>query len=110
MVKNIQVILESFVSLIDYSGFLIVGGSDGGVAKRVDVYNPHSKKSCRLADLPNYSRFYHQMCGNLLCGGKEGGYNCMLWNEVDKTFSKVSVSAPGVFLLLQITFLRLLSL
>ena len=36
MVKNIQVILESFVSLIDFSGFLIVGGSDGGVSYKLE--------------------------------------------------------------------------
>ena len=39
MVKNIQVILESFVSLIDYSGFLIVGGSDGGVSYKKKKFN-----------------------------------------------------------------------
>ena len=56
-------------------GMLITGGwSD----KSVEAFNPHTKKICKLPDLPD-TRSGHTLCGGLLCGGarREEGKSCL---------------------------------
>ena len=48
-------------------GMLITGGRS--TSGSVEAYNPHTKKICKLPDLPD-GRFGHTVCGGLLCGGK----------------------------------------
>ena len=48
-------------------GMLITGGRSNSGS--VEAYNPHTKKICKLPDLPD-GRFGHTVCGGLLCGGK----------------------------------------
>ena len=49
-------------------GMLITGGwSSSG--KLVEAYNPHTKKICKLSNLP-YAVDRHTVCGGLLCSGK----------------------------------------
>ena len=52
------------------AGHLVVAGS--GPLKSVEAYNPHTKKICKLPDLP-YAVYGHTLCGGLLCGGHGGG-------------------------------------
>ena len=46
------------------------------VPKTVEVYNPHTKKICKLSDLP-YGVYGHTLCGGLLCGGYATGKSCL---------------------------------
>ena len=47
-----------------------------GPLKSVEAYNPHTKKICKLPDLP-YNVFSHTLCGGLLCGGTDGEKSCL---------------------------------
>merc|ERR1711988_941271 len=46
-------------------GFIITGGS-GRVSSKVEIFNPVSRRSCPLTDLPE-GMYHHSQCGNLLC-------------------------------------------
>ena len=49
---------------------LITGGEPrSSVGNSVEVFNPHTKHSCNLTDLPGERRYQHSLCGDLLCGG-----------------------------------------
>ena len=49
---------------------LITGGSpSSSVGNSVEVFNPHTNRSCNLTDLPGEVRYGHSLCGDLLCGG-----------------------------------------
>ena len=81
-------------------GVLITGGPNWpvGVGDNVEVFNLHTKKSCRLADLPDGKRHGHSFCGRLLCGGdSEGLYSstqrsCLMLNPLSGDFTSASVS------------------
>ena len=47
-----------------------------GSLKSVEAYNPHTKKICKLPDLP-YAVYGHTLCGGLLCGGYGGLKSCL---------------------------------
>ena len=62
----------------------------GGVyTKTAEIFDPASKKSCALPDLPDY-RHDHSQNGNLACGG--GGYSsnsgltCIKWSKASGTW------------------------
>ena len=59
--------------------FSPVGGpltTTGGISNSVEAYNPHTKKICKLSDLP-YGVYGHTVCGGLLCGGYRTGKSCL---------------------------------
>ena len=63
------------------SGILVTGGG----TNEAELYNPISKISCSLPQLPEI-RSLHSQNGPLLCGGHMNTHqntiqNCMLWNS-----------------------------
>ena len=54
-------------------GFIITGGKPVTEAgDLVEVFIPQTEKTCWLYDLPD-KRQHHSYCGNLICGGDDGG-------------------------------------
>ena len=75
---------------------MITGGKPSDeVGVSVEVFNPHTNHSCRLADLPGEGRYQHTLCGKMLCGG--GPFSstlrsCLKLNPLTGAFSPTSVS------------------
>ena len=68
------------------SGFLITGEGTSAAGKKVELWNPVSRRSCQLPDLPE-EKSLHSYCGNLLCHFK----SCLKMNSTG-SFSPASVS------------------
>ena len=76
-------------------GIIITGGNPiqtAGVS--VEVFNPHTKQTCRLPDLPGDVRSQHSLCGRLLCGGWDSSTarSCLKLNLLTGVFTPTSVS------------------
>ena len=71
---------------------LITGGSSSSVGNSVEVFNPHTKHSCNLTDLPG-ERYGHSHCGDLLCGGWDSTTprSCLKLNSQTGVFTTKSV-------------------
>ena len=64
------------------------------VGVSVEVFNPHTNHSCRLADLPGEVRYGHTLCGQMLCGGGDFSStqrSCLKLNPLTGAFSPTSV-------------------
>jgi len=74
-------------------GIIITGGAIDEVGVRVEVFNPHTRHSCRLADLPGQVRDNHSLCGQFLCGGgwtSSTDRSCLKLNPLTGAFSPTS--------------------
>ena len=59
------------------SGFLIVGGTSGsGRLSSIEEFNPSTKNSCKVGDLPQ-AREDGSLCNNVYCGGNGGEGSCV---------------------------------
>ena len=69
---------------------LITGGepSRSSVGTSVEVFNPHTNRSCNLTDLPGEVRYGHTLCRDLLCGGR----SCLKLNSQTGVFTNTLVS------------------
>ena len=85
------VVSEQLLYLVP--GLIITGGDRRDeVGVSVEVFNPHTGHSCRLADLPGEVRFRHTLCGQMICGGWESRRSCLKLNPLTGAFSPTSVS------------------
>merc|ERR1711988_681028 len=66
-------------------GFIITGGS-GRVSSKVEIFNPVSRRTCPLPNLPE-GMYHHSHCGILLCSWK----SCLKMNSTG-SFSPAPVS------------------
>ena len=78
---NVRIISQteghSYPKIIKSQSMFWPAGSTGKVLlKSVEAYNPHTKKICKLPDLP-YDVYGHTLCGGLLCGGYGGEKSCL---------------------------------
>ena len=77
-------------------GVIITGGRPYIlVGEKVEVFNPHTKKTCRLPDLPGGARLSHSQCGHLLCGGGHSSsteQSCLMLNPLTGDFTPTSVT------------------
>ena len=69
---------------------LITGGADGDDRKSSEIYNPFTKTSCYLPQLPD-ARGGHSQNAGLTCGGAyyapEGANTCVKWNPASGTWN-----------------------
>ena len=73
-----------------FSGVLITGSVVGNM-KSVEIYNPLTKTSCSLPQLPVSSRYQHTQDGELACGGggsRSAQTSCVKWSPVSGTWTK----------------------
>ena len=69
---------------------MITGGYNGDVLRSAEIFNPVTKTSCSLPQLPE-ARRSHSEDGGLVCGG---GYNaatqtsCVKWSPASGTWTK----------------------
>ena len=71
---------------------MITGGyPSSSVGKSVEVFNPRTNNSCNLRDLPGEGRFYHSLCGDLLCGGWNTRRSCLKLDPQTGVFTPTSV-------------------
>ena len=76
---------------------MIVTGGEGwhkSVGVSVEIFNPHTKHSCRLPDLPGKARHAHSQCGRLICGGccsSSSLQSCLKLNPLTGAFTPTSV-------------------
>ena len=77
---------------------LITGGADGDDRKSSEIYNPLTKTSCSLPQLPD-ARGGHSQNAGLTCGG---GYKapasantCVKWNPASGTWKKSHTLKEG---------------
>ena len=74
-------------------GVIITGGCR--YSNMVEVFNPQTKQTCRIPDLPGTKIWSHSQCGRLLCGG--GGWysstqrSCKMLNPLTGIFTRTSV-------------------
>ena len=67
------------------------------VGVSVEVFNPQTRHSCRLVDLPpGKGRYQHSLCSNLLCGGFTSVFSgeersCLKLNPRTGVFSPTSI-------------------
>ena len=77
-------------------GVIITGGSPrDSVGVSVEVFNPQTNNSCRLPDLPGEVRYFHSLCGDLLCGGADSSSTrrpCLKLSPQTGVFTSASVS------------------
>jgi len=57
-------------------GFIITGGDNSASEKRVEIFNPITRRACPLPYLPK-KMLGHSQCGNLLCSGR----SCLKMNS-----------------------------
>ena len=59
----------------------------------MEVFNIKTKNSCPLSDLPGGKRYYHSLCGRLLCGGYDSSteQSCLMLNPLTGNFTPTSV-------------------
>ena len=67
-------------------GFIITGGDNSASEKRVEIFNPITRRACPLPYLPK-NMLGHSQCGNLLCSGR----SCLKMNSTG-SFSPAPVS------------------
>ena len=91
---------------------MITGGYNNGLLKSAEIYNPVTKTSCSLPQLPEARRF-HSEDGGLACGGYSTATqtSCVKWSPASGTWTQshtlrqnryahVSwVTASGVYLI-----------
>ena len=73
---------------------IITGGSpSGSVGVSVEVFNPRTRHSCRLDDLPGEVRHRHTLCGQMICGGGRSSTrrSCLKLNPLTGAFTPTSV-------------------
>ena len=75
---------------------MITGGEPRlSVGNSVEVFNPHTNRSCNLTDLPGEVRYGHSLCGDLLCGGDSSSStrrSCLKLDPQTGVFTSTSVS------------------
>ena len=72
------------------SGFLIVGGLSGSRSlSSIEEFNPSTKNSCKVGDLPQ-ARKEGSLCNSVYCGGRGGDRSCVKLEG--GTFSQMSVT------------------
>ena len=72
------------------SAVLITGGSGSSstTLRSAEIYNPLTKTSCSLPQLPE-NRYGHTQDGELACGGgADPGTTCVKWSPVSGTWTK----------------------
>ena len=68
---------------------LITGGYQSGGGHTVQIFNPITKKSCSLPELPE-DRHHHSEDGGLLCGGPAStntSDTCVQWSPTSGTWN-----------------------
>ena len=79
---------------------LITGGYNGASMKSAEIFNPVTKTSCSLPDLPE-ARNLHTQERDLACGGGNGNINtqktCVKWNPASGTWTKSHTLREGSF-------------
>ena len=74
---------------------LITGGEPRpSVGNSVEVFNPHTNRSCSLRDLPGEVRYHHSLCRDLLCGGDSSSStrrSCLKLDPQTGVFTPTSV-------------------
>ena len=71
------------------SGFLIVGGDGSPRLSSIEEYDPATKNSCKVGDLPQ-ARKEGSLCNSVYCGGRGGDRSCVKLEG--GTFSQMSVT------------------
>ena len=69
---------------------LITGGYNTGKLRSAEIFNPVTKTSCSLPQLPE-TRFWHSEDGGLVCGGGNSDAtrkNCVKWSPVSGTWTR----------------------
>ena len=66
---------------------LITGGYSSGSLKSAEIYNPITKTSCSLPELPE-ARRRHTQDGGLACGGYPHQTSCVKWSPASGTWTK----------------------
>ena len=72
---------------------VLMTGKGGNYAqsRTTEIYNPRTKTSCSLPQLPE-DRYYHSQDGDLACGGGRYGSStattCVKWNPVSGTWNQ----------------------
>ena len=73
------------------SGVLITGGFYTSPLRSTEIYNPITKTTCSLPQIPEYRR-YHTQDGDLTCGGGKYGSStnatCVKWNRTSGTWTQ----------------------
>ena len=98
---NVRIISQteghSYPKIIKSQSMFWPAGSTGKVLlKSVEAYNPHTKKICKLPDLP-YDVYGHTLCGGLLCGGYGGEKSCLKFGPAGFVKATVSLQQPRSF-------------
>ena len=68
---------------------LITAGYNGGYLKSAEIFNPVTKTSCSLPQLPE-ARYYNSQDGGLVCGGwlNTTRTTCVKWSPTSGTWTK----------------------
>ena len=72
------------------SAVLITGSASSSNRRTAEIYNPLTKASCSLPQLPD-DRYWHTQEGDLACGGEgsqSSGTTCVKWSPVSGTWTK----------------------
>ena len=71
---------------------LITGGYDK--VRSAEIFNPDTKTSCSLPELPEV-RYDHSQDGGLPCGGGAGQTSCVKWSPASGTWTKSHTLRQG---------------
>ena len=67
---------------------MITGGwGNSGPTKSAEIFNPVTKSSCSLPQLPE-ARYHHTGDGGLVCGGEVTRTSCVKWSPASGTWTK----------------------
>merc|ERR1711971_202316 len=68
---------------------LITGGANGGELKSAEIFNPVTKTSCSLPEIP-VARWHHSQDGGLACGGRSDNTRktCVKWSPASGTWTQ----------------------
>ena len=75
---------------------MITGGYNGGSLKSAEIFNPVTKTSCSLPQLPE-ARTHHSEDGGIACGGVEEASvkTCVKWSPASGTWTSHTLSDRG---------------
>ena len=75
---------------------LITGGYNGASMKSAEIFNPVTKTSCSLPQLPE-ARNHHTQNGDLACGGQLSQTTCVTWSPASGTWTHSHTLRKGEY-------------